>query len=158
MPDTATRNTPTDAVASGGNTGSQVMRSSSRELVTDRGRTKVADNVVAKIAGIAAREIVGVFKLGTGVTRAFGSIRERVPGGKPNVAQGVSVEVGETQAAVDLDIVVEYGVSIQEVAQAVRDNIISAVERMTGLEIVEVNIAVDDIHLPDEEPEQTRLQ
>lgn len=158
MPDTATKSTPTDAVASSGNTGSQVMRSSSRELVTDRGRTKVADNVVAKIAGIAAREIVGVFKLGTGVTRAFGSIRERVPGGKPNVAQGVSVEVGETQAAVDLDIVVEYGVSIQEVAQAVRDNIISAVERMTGLEVVEVNIAVDDIHLPDEEPEQTRLQ
>jgi len=154
MPDTAVRNPADDLTASGT---ASVIRAGGRELVTERGRTKVADNVVAKIAGIAAREIVGVFKLGSGVTRAFGSIRERVPGGKPNVAQGVTVEVGETQAAVDLDIVVEYGVSIQDVAQAVRDNIIAAVERMTGLEVVEVNIAVDDIHLPDDEPEQ-RLQ
>jgi uncharacterized alkaline shock family protein YloU len=54
---------------------------------------------------------------------------------------------------VDLDVVVEYGVSIVDVAGGVRTNVISAVERMTGLEVVEVNIAVDDVHLPDEEDE-----
>ena len=63
----------------------------------------------------------------------------------------MKVEVGERQAAVDLDVVVEYGVSIVDVAGAVRTNVIGAVERMTGLEVVEVNIAVDDVHLPDEE-------
>ncbi|GAB2899436.1 hypothetical protein GCM10027074_77670 [Streptomyces deserti] len=65
------------------------------------------------------------------------------------------MEVGERQAAVDLDVVVEYGASITDAARDVRSNVINAVERMTGLEVVEVNIAVDDVHLPDqEEPEQ----
>ena len=61
----------------------------------------------------------------------------------------MQVEVGEKQAAVDLDIVVEYGASIVELARAVRRNVITAVERMTGLEVIEVNIAVNDIHLPE---------
>jgi uncharacterized alkaline shock family protein YloU len=88
------------------------------------------------------------------MARAFGAMRDRVPGGGGGgVARGVKVEVGERQAAVDLDVVVEYGVSIVDVAGAVRTNVISAVERMTGLEVVEVNIAVDDVHLPDEEEE-----
>lgn len=121
-------------------------------LTTERGRTTIADVVVAKIAGMAAREIPGVHELGGGAARAFRAIRERVPGaGRPSVAQGVSVEVGERQAAVDLVVVIEYGISIADVAQAARENIIDAVERMTGLEVVEVNIAVDDIHLPDSE-------
>jgi uncharacterized alkaline shock family protein YloU len=62
------------------------------------------------------------------------------------------VDVGEKQAAVDLDIVVEYGASIVELARAVRRNVITAVERMTGLEVIEVNIAVNDIHLPELDP------
>ncbi|MEU8135624.1 Asp23/Gls24 family envelope stress response protein [Streptodolium elevatio] len=116
-------------------------------LESDKGRTAIADSVVAKISGIAAREISGVHDLGKGVSRAFASVRQRVPGGKPNVAQGVSVEVGERQCAVDLTIIVEYGVAISEVAHAVRENIIEAVERMTGLEVVEVNLSVDDIYI-----------
>jgi uncharacterized alkaline shock family protein YloU len=83
-------------------------------------------------------------------SRAFGAIRERIPGGGTGAANiaGVQVEVGEKQAAIDLDIVVEYGASIVELARAVRRNVITAVERMTGLEVIEVNIAVNDIHLP----------
>ena len=106
-----------------------------------------------KIAGIAAREISGVHSMGGGVSRAFGAIRERIPGGGTGAANiaGVQVEVGEKQAAVDLDIVVEYGASIVELARAVRRNVITAVERMTGLEVIEVNIAVNDIHLPEAE-------
>jgi uncharacterized alkaline shock family protein YloU len=122
-----------------------------------RGRTTIADGVVAKIAGMAAREVPGIHSLGAGMARAFGAMRERVPGagrgGGGAVTRGVKVEVGERQAAVDLDVVVEYGVSIVDVAGGVRTNVISAVERMTGLEVVEVNIAVDDVHLPDEEDE-----
>ncbi|NMH96427.1 Asp23/Gls24 family envelope stress response protein [Pseudonocardia acidicola] len=118
---------------------------------TSQGRTTIAASVVQKIAGIAAREISGVHSMGGGVSRAFGAIRERIPGGGTGAANiaGVQVEVGEKQAAIDLDIVVEYGVAIVDLARAVRRNVITAVERMTGLEVIEVNIAVNDIHLPD---------
>ena len=120
---------------------------------TVQGRTTIAALVIQKIAGIAAREISGVHSMGGGASRAFGAIRERVPGGNTTAANiaGVQVEVGEKQAAVDLDIVVEYGASIVELARAVRRNVIMAVERMTGLEVIEVNIAVNDIHLPETE-------
>src|SRR5919199_2966501 len=125
------------------------------ELATSQGKTTIADTVVSKIAGMAAREVSGVYQLGGGVARAFGALRERIPGsGGPNISQGVSVEVGERQAAIDLDIVVEYGVAIADLAQAIRRNVINAVERMTGLEVAEVNISVDDIYIADDDDDQ----
>jgi uncharacterized alkaline shock family protein YloU len=94
--------------------------------------------------------------MGTGGTRAFGSIRERIPGSSgPNVAQGVGVEVGETEAAIDLDIVVEYGVAIAELGRSIQRNVRQAVERMTGLRVVEVNVAVDDVYLPSADDQDT---
>jgi uncharacterized alkaline shock family protein YloU len=125
-----------------------------------RGRTTIADGVVEKIAGLAARDVVGVHAMGSGLSRTFGAVRDRVPGGSKSVTRGVKAEVGEVQTALDLEIVVEYGVSISEVARDVRENVIAAVERMTGLEVVEVNIAVSDVKLPDEEDEEpeSRLQ
>ena len=116
-------------------------------LVTTHGKTTIADTVVEKIAGLATREVSGVYALGGGVARAFGAVRERIPGGKQSLAQGVSVEVGERQAAVDLDIVVEYGAEIGELTKAIRRNVISAIERMTALEVTEVNISVGDVHV-----------
>jgi uncharacterized alkaline shock family protein YloU len=124
---------------------------SGEELATTLGTTRIADVVVQKIAGVAAREIGGVYKLGGGAARAFGAVREHIPGAGPSVVQGVSVEVGERQAAVDLDLMVEYGVEIGELAKAIRRNVISSIERMTSLEVTEVNIAVDDVHLPDDD-------
>jgi uncharacterized alkaline shock family protein YloU len=121
------------------------------ELVGDRGRTAIADTVVAKIAGMAAAEVQGVYAMGAGMARAFGAVRERIGVGGPNVAQGVAVEVGERQAAVDLDVIVEYGVSIPDLSDGIRRNVIGAVEKMCGLEVTEVNINVGDIHLPGEE-------
>lgn len=118
------------------------------ELQTSQGRTTVADNVVQKIAGLAAREVSGVHALGGGAARAFGAMRERIPGGTQSAGQGVSVEVGEKQAAVDLDLVTEYGAPIAEVSRSVRRNVISSVEGMTGLQVTEVNISVNDVHLP----------
>lgn len=123
-----------------------------------RGNTTIADTVVAKIAGMAAREIPEVHNLGGGMTRAFGAVRQRVPGGGSGVTQGVKVEVGERQAAVDLDVVVEYGAAITDTAADIRTNVINAVERMTGLQVVEVNIAVGDVHLPDEEEEESEQE
>ncbi|MER6998377.1 Asp23/Gls24 family envelope stress response protein [Streptomyces sp. NPDC000410] len=120
-----------------------------------RGRTTIADGVVEKIAGLAARDVVGVHAMGSGVSRTFGAVRDRVPGGaRASVTRGVKAEVGEVQTALDLEIVVDYGVSISDVARAVRENVVSAVERMTGLEVVEVNIAVSDVKLPEEEEEE----
>jgi uncharacterized alkaline shock family protein YloU len=124
--------------------------SGSAELVTGHGRTAIADVVVQKIAGIAAGDVSGVYKLGGGTARALGAVRERIPGAGRSSSQGVAVEVGERQAAVDLDLVVEYGVSVPDLAHAVRRNVISSIERMTGLEVTEVNIDVDDVHLPDD--------
>ncbi|MER6785805.1 Asp23/Gls24 family envelope stress response protein [Streptomyces sp. NPDC000658] len=121
-----------------------------------RGRTTIADVVVEKIAGIAAQDVLGVHALGSGFARSMGSMRERMPGagsGK-SATRGVSVEVGELQAAIDLELVVDYGVSITDVAAAVRENVISAVERMAGRDVVEVNITVSDVKLPDDEEDE----
>ncbi|MEU9403426.1 Asp23/Gls24 family envelope stress response protein [Streptomyces sp. NPDC048242] len=123
-----------------------------------RGRTTIADGVVEKIAGTAAREVMGVHAMGSGLARTFGAMRDRVPGGTKAVARGVKAEVGEVQTALDLEIVVEYGYAIGDVAAAVRENVIAAVERMTSLEVVEVNIAVSDVKLPDEEDEEEPAQ
>jgi uncharacterized alkaline shock family protein YloU len=119
-------------------------------LNTDDGKISVAEGVVQKIAGMACREVSGVHAMGTGGARAFGAIRERIPGSTgPNVAQGVGVEVGETEAAIDLEIVVEYGVSIADLGRGIQRNVKSAIERMTGLTVVEVNVNVEDVHLPE---------
>lgn len=130
--------------------------SESSELQTSRGNTTIADSVVQKIGGVAAREVSGVYALGGGAARTIGAIRERIPGSSQSVGQGVAVEVGERQAAVDLDLVAEYGVSIIELSRAVRRNVISAVEGMTGLEVTEVNVAVNDVHLPSDDQEDAQ--
>ncbi|MBJ7339801.1 Asp23/Gls24 family envelope stress response protein [Mycolicibacterium sp.] len=119
----------------------------SAPLVSSQGTTTIADTVVSKIAGIAAREVHGVYDLGGGASRVVGALRERIPGANVNLSQGVSVEVGEKQAAVDVDIVAEYGVSIADLATGLRRNVITAIERMTGLEVTEVNVTVHDVHL-----------
>ena len=134
--------------------GTDVARTS--QLVTTLGTTTISDTVVQKIAGLAAREVSGVHSLGGGgAVRAFNALRERIPGASASVGQGVSVEVGEKQAAVDLEIMVEYGISITDVARTIRKNVISAIEQITGLEVVEVNINVNDVHLPGDDEDST---
>ena len=138
---------------------------SSSALTSSQGKTSIADTVVSKIAGIATREVSGVHALGGGASRVVGALRERIPGASTNHAQGVSVEVGEKQAAIDIDIVAEYGVAIADLATGIRRNVIAAVERMTGLEVTEVNITVNDVHLDepsddanDDQPTPSRVQ
>jgi uncharacterized alkaline shock family protein YloU len=124
-------------------------------LVSSQGRTTIADVVVAKIAGIATREVSGVHDLGGGAARAVGALRERIPGGRVNQTQGVAVEVGEKQAAIDIDLVADYGVAIADLAAGIRRNVIAAVERMTGLQVTEVNVTVHDVYLAEDDDEAT---
>ncbi|WP_250286587.1 Asp23/Gls24 family envelope stress response protein [Streptomyces atroolivaceus] len=122
-----------------------------------RGRTTIADGVVATIAGIAIRETDGVHSVGRGASKAMGAVAGRV-GGSSGGGRGVKVEVGERQTAVDVDIEVEYGIPIHELADRVRTHVTDAVEMMTGLEVVEININVFDVHVPgdDDEDEESR--
>jgi uncharacterized alkaline shock family protein YloU len=124
-------------------------------LATAEGHISVAEGVVQKIAGKACREVAGVHAMGTSGSRAFGALRDRIPGSTgPSFGQGVGVEVGEAEAAIDLDIVVEYGVGIAELGRSIQRNVKQTVERMTGLRVVEVNVAVDDVYLPGDDQQQ----
>ena len=123
-------------------------------LQSEHGTTSISSSVVAKIAALSTQEIPGVQAMGKSVTRAFGAIRSKVPGASPATAQGVSVEVGERQAAIDIDIVCYYGQSIVETADAIRQNVIERIEGMTSLEVVEVNISVDDLYIESDGDDQ----
>jgi uncharacterized alkaline shock family protein YloU len=126
----------------------------SHELSTQKGQTSIADAVVTKVAGLAAREVPGVHDLGGGAARAVGSVSQRVGLGDQR-SQGVAVEVGQREAAVDLTLVIDYGESIPQVAEAVREQVTKRVEGITGLSVTEVNIGVNDLYFPgDEQPEE----
>jgi len=114
--------------------------------VTGAGRTIIDDQVVAKVAGIAARDVPGVYALGGNAARAFGAIRDAI--GSTALGQGVRVEVGETQVAVDLTIVVDYPTPMMEVASAVRAAVTNAVTELVGLQVTEVNVAINDVNIP----------
>jgi uncharacterized alkaline shock family protein YloU len=128
-------------------------------LQTDKGATTIADAVVTKVASIATREVGGVYELGGGAARAVGSVAQRVGIGDQRT-QGVSVEVGEKEAAVDLTIVVEYGESIPKLSQQIRENVVRRIEGITGLVVTEVNVTVNDLHFPGDEQsdEPSRVQ
>ncbi|MGQ4485528.1 Asp23/Gls24 family envelope stress response protein [Streptomyces sp. 372A] len=122
-----------------------------------RGTTTIADNVVSAIAGIAVRETDGVYSVGKGPSRALGAVKDKVSRSS-DPGRGVKVEVGEKQTAIDVDIVVEYGAPILDTARSLRTDVTDAVETMTGLEVVEININVTDVHVPgadDEDEDET---
>ena len=138
------------------NSDNQVPASEEREvnnnLETQYGTTTIDDVVVSKIAGIAARKVSGVDSLGGGGARMIGNIRESF-GASEDVRQGVDVEVAEGSARIEIAITAEYGVAIHELAEAIRRNIMNAVERMTGLSVERVNVVVHDVKLPKDESE-----
>ena len=136
-----------DANAQAGSSGGKSVVPSSG----DRGRTAISQTVVAKIAGIAAREISGVSDLGGSAERVVGRVRDVLPGTSTASTQGIEVEVGERQAAVDVGIVADYGVAIHQLAAAIRRNVVNAIEQMTGLEVTEVNVTVHDIAVDDDD-------
>ena len=110
------------------------------------GAIKIADEVVSIIAGLAATEVDGIAGMSGGVV---GGIAEML--GRKNFSKGVKVEVGDREAAVDLFIIVKYGARIPDVALAAQENIKNAIETMTGLSVVEVNVHVQGVNFPEEE-------
>ncbi|XER13043.1 Alkaline shock protein 23 [Sporomusa aerivorans] len=115
----------------------------------DVGSIRIADEVVGIIAGLAATEVSGVAGMSAGLV---GGIAEML--GKKNLSKGVKVEVGEREAAVDLYIIVEYGVRIPDIALRVQENVKRAIESMTGLDVVEVNIHVQGVGFAQEAKEE----
>jgi uncharacterized alkaline shock family protein YloU len=107
----------------------------------EKGSIKISDEVVGIIAGLAATEIKGVAGMSGGIV---GGIAEIL--GRKNLSKGVKVEVGEKEAAADLYIIVNYGVRIPEVAWNVQENVKKAIENMTGLSVLEVNIHVQGVN------------
>ncbi|MDI6602127.1 MAG: Asp23/Gls24 family envelope stress response protein [Thermoanaerobacteraceae bacterium] len=115
----------------------------------EMGNIKISDEVVSIIAGIAATEVEGVAGMSGGVVNG---ITEML--GRKNLSKGVKVEVGEKESAIDLYIIVEYGARIPEVAWKIQENVKKAVETMTGLKVVEVNIHVQGVNFAKEEKEE----
>jgi uncharacterized alkaline shock family protein YloU len=124
------------------------------ELTEDRGTTTIANEVVEKVAAIATREVEGVYDLGGDVARLFSAVREKIglPGGSESADRGVHVRLEGKHAVVNITFVIEYGFVVYTVAQRVRANVISAVEKMLGLEVTEVNLLVDDVHVAEKQP------
>jgi uncharacterized alkaline shock family protein YloU len=122
-------------------------------LQTERGATTINEAVVTSIAGMAVTEVSGAepevegTRLPGDSSPTMGELFGRVTGSARG-SRGVSVEVGDTQAAIDLTVTVPYGRSIPEVTSAMRENVIGRVEKLTGLEVTEVNITVKDIFFP----------
>jgi len=132
------------------------QQSSGSPLHTERGSTSIQDSVVSKIAGIAAQEVDGI-RMGSGASQTASNLLGSITGSSGgSTTQGVSVEVGQEEAAIDLTLMAEYGKSIPQIADAVRRNVANRVESLVGLRVTEVNIAVNNIFFPQMEEEQER--
>ena len=105
----------------------------------------IAETAVAKVAGIAARSVPGVYSLGSVPSRALGAIRDAV--GSSDHAAGVRAEVGETQVAVDISLVASYGTPLHSLADQVRASVYRAVEELVGLQVIEVNVEITDVYV-----------
>lgn len=122
-----------------------------KEIKIDNyGVVKIVDDVVALIAELAAKEVKGVVSMSGGIADSITEIL-----GKKNTSKGVKVEVGEKEAAVDLYVIVEYGVRIPDVSWQIQENVKKAVENMTGLHVVEVNIHIQGVHM-EKEPKEAK--
>ncbi|HET7034231.1 MAG TPA: Asp23/Gls24 family envelope stress response protein [Thermomicrobiaceae bacterium] len=131
-------------------TAGEQVREQGNSLVTEHGKTTIENTVVAKIAAIATREVAGVHDLvSQGIGGTISGLAQQVTGN--DLTQGVSVQVGQHETNVNLAMVVNYGVSIPQVADAVRNNIINRIQSMTGLHVREVNIDVTDLYMPQQQ-------
>jgi len=130
----------------------------SSPLQTDRGNTTIQDTVVSKVAGIAAQEVEGI-RMGGGASQTVGGVLSSITGGSGgSQTQGVTVEVGQEEAALDLTLTAEYGKSVPQLTEAVRRNVVNRVESLVGLRVTEVNITVSNVYFPQDEQQQLEEQ
>ncbi|MDO9536278.1 MAG: Asp23/Gls24 family envelope stress response protein [Bacillota bacterium] len=120
-----------------------------RNLPSELGAIRIADEVVSIIAGLAATEVEGVASMSGGIA---GGIAEAL--GRKNLSKGVKVEVGEEETSVDLFLIVLYGSRIPDVAWGVQENVKQAIENMTGLKVVKINVHVQGVSFPQEKKEE----
>jgi uncharacterized alkaline shock family protein YloU len=125
------------------------MTMAEEQLNTQEGNIRISDDVVATIAGLAALETPGIAAMSGGLSEGWA---KRLSG--KNVQKGVSVEVGQVEAAIDLRVIVMYGMPIQEVCRQLQLNVREAVQNMTGLGVVEINVKVEGVAFKDEELEE----
>ncbi len=118
----------------------------------ESGSIRIANEVVRIIAGLAASEVKGVVGMSGGVADGFAELLK-----KKNLAKGVKVEVGEKQAAIDLFVVIEYGAKIPEVAYTVQENVKRAIESMTGLEVIEVNVHIQGVEFKPDDTNEVKV-
>jgi uncharacterized alkaline shock family protein YloU len=119
----------------------------------DTGSIRIANEVVSIIAGLAATEIKGVAGMSGGIVDGFAELLK-----KKNLTKGVKVEVGEKQAAIDLFVIIEYGAKIPDTAYIVQENVKRAIESMTGLEVVEVNVHIQGVEFKPDEVVETKVR
>jgi uncharacterized alkaline shock family protein YloU len=117
-----------------------------------KGRIDVEDEVVEKVAGLAAMEVEGVADLGGDVSRTIENVRERIGIGHKRGDQGVKAHIQGREVAIDVTIVVEYGFVVMDVARQVKTNVAVQSNKMLGLRVVEVNVTVDDVAMPPKKP------
>lgn len=145
------------STSSGSGTGGSAAGS---PLQSGRGTTTIVDSVVQKVAGVAAQEVEGV-RMGGGSSQTVSNLLGSITGGSVgggSSSQGVSAEVGQEEAALDLTCTVAYGSSIPRLADAVRNNVVGRVESLVGLHVTEVNITVSNVFFPEQERQEERQQ
>ncbi|MBN3526048.1 Asp23/Gls24 family envelope stress response protein [Paenibacillus apiarius] len=120
-----------------------------KQLNTQEGNIRISNDVVATIAGLAALETPGIAAMSGGLSEGWA---KRLSG--KNVQKGISVEVGQLEAAVDLRVIVMYGMPIQEVCRQLQLNVREAIQNMSGLSVIEVNVKVEGVAFKDEELEE----
>lgn len=121
------------------------------EIITEGNNSiRISNEAVATYAGIAVSEVSGVY----GMAGGFAGITEALSG-KKNLAKGIKVDVDEKSAKIDVNIIVEYGARIPDVAFEIQNGVKKSVENMTGLKVAEVNVHVQGVHaITDKEPEE----
>lgn len=132
-------------------TNEQMVQGTALDETKDENQIQIADDVVAVIAGVAVSEVPGVYGMAGGFA---GGISE-VFSGKKNLAKGIKVEVGEKETKIDVNIIVEYGARIPDVAFEIQNRVKKAVETMTGLKVVEVNVHVQGVNAETTEENKT---
>ncbi|WP_027093766.1 Asp23/Gls24 family envelope stress response protein [Cohnella thermotolerans] len=125
---------------------------------TEMGTIQIAPEVIEVIAGLATVEVEGVAGMSGGISSGIAELL-----GRKNLSKGVKVEVGQREAAVDVNIIVEFGRKIPEIAAEIQRNVKRSIETMTGLNVVEVNVHIHDVHFkqaekPEEEESHTRVR
>lgn len=139
--------TPTAATTPAGTPGSIDVQAAA--LAQVKGRIQIEDEVVEKVAALAAIEVEGVADLGGDVERAVESVRERIGVGSKRGDQGVTAEINGREVSITIQVVLEYGSVAMDVARQVKTNVARSTNRMLGLRVVEVNVVVDDVVMPE---------